>query len=159
MSNREEVQIGANRYFVRKFDAFRGLKVLGDLQKSFIAPFLSVLDGKAAGSEEAVTAGVMAGVERVLRDMDGDKLEAMARKLLPPDHVSVAAPGEEARKLDESAIGLCNVGVADLLELCVFVAKHNYGDLFQRAGSVIGAVLPSQKTPLSPNSPAGSLPN
>jgi hypothetical protein len=167
MSGREEVRIGTSAFHIRKYEPFRALKILGDLQKRFIAPFLSVLDGKEAGTEAAVTAGVMAGVERVLRDMDGDQLVAVAIKLLDvdeqglrrSDYVSVTAPGEETRKLDASAITTLLPDVADLIELCVAVAMTNFRGVFTRAASLFGAAQAPLPTPLSSGSLGASRPN
>lgn len=156
MASRETVEIGGNAYTVSRFDAFEGLKILGDLQRQFLAPLLSVLDGKEAGNPEAVTAGLMAGIERVARDMDGDKLVAMARRLLSADHIFVDWDGER-RRLDKGTLAMMQLDVADLLELCLAVVRVNFGPLFARAVSLIGAAQLPRPIPGSPGS-GGSSP-
>ena len=155
MPARETVEIGGTTYVISKFDAFDGLKILGDLQRQFLAPLLSVLDGKEAGNPEAVTAGLMAGVERVARDMDGDKLVAMAKRLLSPDHIFVDWEGER-RRLDKGTLAMMQLDVADIIELCLAVIQTNFARVFQRAASLIGAARLPTPTPASPGSGSSS---
>lgn len=156
MAEREIVEIGGVSFRIAKFDAFTGLKVLGDLQKQFIAPFLSVLDGKEAGSPDAVNATVVAGVERVLRDMDGDKLVVTARRLLFAENIVAVVPGEEPTKFHDKNWQTIVFDVADLLELCVAVVKVNYQSVFTRAATLFGAAQLQKLTPASSSSGTNS---
>ena len=158
MAARETVEIGGTTYRIAKFDAFAALKILGDLQKQFVAPLLGVLDGREAGTPEAVTAGLMQGIERVSRDMDGDKLVAMAKRLLSPDHILVDWDGEP-RRLDAGMIAVALQDVADVLELCTAVVRVNYASVFQRAATLFGAAQIPMSIPASSALPTASRPN
>lgn len=158
MSTRETVEIGGTTYRIAKFDAFSALKILGDLQKQFMAPLFGVLDGREAGSQEAVTAGLMQGIERVSRDMDGDKLVAMAKRLLSSEHILVDWQGD-TRKLDQGMIAVVLQDVADVLELCIAVVRVNFENVFTRAANLIGAARLQTSTPESSGLPAASQMN
>lgn len=155
----ERVEIGGVTYSITKYDAFTALEILGDLQKQFLAPLLSVLDGKEAGNPEAVTAGLIQGVERVMRDMDGKRLRLTAERLLFQQNVGAVRPGEEPRKLGTNNWHEYLTDVADLLELCVEVVKTNFSSVFQRAANLFGAAQALSPTLASRGLPTSSLPN
>jgi hypothetical protein len=159
MATRETVEIGGTVFHIHKFDVFAALKIAGDLQKQFIGPLLGVLDGKEAGSPEAVTAGIMQGVERVSRDLDGDKLVALARRLVLSENVIAVPAGAEPTKLSEQTWRSILFDVGDLLELCLAVVRFNFTGLFTKAAPLIGAARGQSPTPASSLSSGGSLPN
>jgi len=157
-AGRHEVTIGANTFYLRRYDPFLGLEILGDLQQRLGAPLLSSMEGRAGlGNEDAFSA-MMSGLAKLSASMDGKALTSVARRLLLPDFVSVAANGGEPRKLDASAIALLNLGMEDLAELCVEVAKFQFGPFFERLRSLTGAVA-SQMQSLSGGFPTNSQPN
>lgn len=151
MPPRETVEINGTAFSITPFDPFTGLKIAGDLQKKFIAPMLSVLDGKEAGNEQAVTAAFAAGLERVLSGMDGDTLVSTAKRLISPDNVLVDWDGDR-RKLEHGLIPVV-LDLSGLVELCIEIARINFAPLFSRLVSRIGGGLNTQAT----QSLAGSL--
>lgn len=155
---REPVQIGDQTFYIQRFDPWTAVRILGDLQKQFVGPLLSMFDGKEAGSPEAVTAALMGGIEKVSRDLDGAKLEQMAKRLLSDQHIWVDWDGQQRRITPDIFFTVLG-DVADLLELCVAVVKTNYSSVFQRAATLIGAARLSPSNPLSQGSRAGSRPN
>ena len=116
-----------------------------------------MFDGKEAGSEQAVTAAFMSGVERVLSGMDGDTLVATAKRLISPDHILVDYDGDR-RKLEHGLIPVV-LDLAGLVELCVEVARMNFAPLFSRLMSRIGGGLSIPAMPSPTGLPAGSLTN
>ena len=135
MPTRETVEIGGTTYHLSAFDPFTALKIGGDIQRKFIAPMLSMFDGKEAGNEQAVTAAFMAGVERVLSGMDGDTLVATAKRLISPDHILVDYDGDR-RKLDHGLIPVV-LDLAGLVELCVEVATDELSAAFSLGCSAV----------------------
>lgn len=155
MASRETVEIGGLTYSISKFDAFSGLKILGDLQKQFLAPLLSVIDGKESGGTTppgadpeseaekerrgaAFTAQLMKGIEKVARDLDGDKLVAVAARLVSEEHILVDIDGQR-RRLDAGARAMALADVSDLIELCLEVVRINFGPLVRRGAARFGA--------------------
>lgn len=155
---RETVNIGGRDFTISTFPAFEGLRIAGDLQKQFLAPLLSTLDGKEAGDPGSFTAQLMQGIERVSREMDGDKLVKIAERLLSPDYVFVDVDGDR-RRLDKATLPQVLVEVADLVELCIAIVRINFAPLVERAASLIGAARTRSLTSASPGSGASSRPN
>lgn len=157
---RERVEIGGSVYFIRPYDPFLALEIMGDLQQRFLAPLLSTLDaaGKpsaeeiaaAGGDQEAAEAAKrkvmeaegMRGIARLSAAMNGKELRAWAEKLLLADFISVAVDGADPgnpRKLDTTARALALKSSADIIELCIAVCRVNFAGIFTRAGSLLGA--------------------
>lgn len=142
MVGANKVEIGGRRYRIRRYDAFKGLETLGDLQAQLLVPALGVLDGKEAGSDEAFAAQAMGGLGRILRGLPGRDLKKLAEKIIDPELVSIEAPdGSDAEKLTAEAVLRNDLTAGDLIELCVEVVKWNYGDFLERAGARFGPAI------------------
>lgn len=138
MSGRHEVKIGDNSFYIRRYNPFMALEILGDLQKQFAGPFLGVLDGKAAGTEGEGQAAMMAAFSKLSATIDGKTLRTLAKRLLDPDYISVSIDGAEPKKLDEITVGLAITSVGDLLQLCWEVISYNFAEVVARIASPTG---------------------
>jgi hypothetical protein len=141
---RQEVQIGANTFYIRRFDAFLALEILGDLQQRLLGPVLAVVDAK----EESQTGAFMAGLEKLSTSMDGKTLRALADRLLDPEFVSVSIDGKDAVKLSGTAKLTAFTSAADVVELCVASIRFNYADFIERWRPLISSAasrLPSSQ--------------
>lgn len=152
--SRKEVPIGDNIFYLRKYDAFYGLELFGDLQQRLGAPFLAALEAADdVGNMDALKAGI-AGIGRVSGVLSGAVLRDFARRILHPDYISVSVNGAEPRKLDEQAIGLAGLGAEDLAELCAEALEFQFAPFFARFAARYSGAL-SRLRSLS----GSSLPN
>lgn len=159
MAERHKVSIGDNDFFIRRYDPFLALEILGDLQKQFAGPMLSMIDGKAGGSEEQNQAALMAAFAKLSATMDGKTLRALAERLLNPEYVSVSIGGAEPRKLDASAVMMSLSGAGDIIRLCWAVVSHNYSEVLARLASPTGPAGGLWNRSLSANSGKNSSGN
>lgn len=132
-----ETEISGNRFYIRQFDPFRALAVLGELQK-VIAPLLGGIAGsvKKSGVDKdmadiSVIAGALEEIMSALpRHMDGEKLQNLSKKLLQADFIGVSIDGQNKPvALDAGMINEVFTGKPyDMLRLMYEVAKANYAD-------------------------------
>ena len=139
-SSRKEIKINESTFFVRRFPAFVALSIGGDLQSRFLQPLLPALEG-ANGNQEEIYAAVMKGVGELSQSLSGKELVALAKSLLQPDYIACCPPGvhpSDAVKLDESMHDKAFESAADVVELCVEVAKLNFLPVFNKALTLLG---------------------
>ena len=158
--SRKRVQIGSNTYFIRKFNAFAALEILGDLQKRFLAPLLPAIYAAGAGVPKAVTqddggedadtkaviaaateVAIMSGLSKLSAGLSGRELRSLAESLIDGECVAVAldgAPDQEAVKLDKTVQMTAFGDPAEVLELCVEIVRLNFNGIFTRAVALIG---------------------
>lgn len=132
-----EVEIGGNVFYIRQFDPFRAIGVLGELQK-VISPILGGLAGAVSKNgidkdiaDLSVVAGALQEIfESLPEHLDGDKLQSLSKKLLNKDFIGVSVGGEgKPVMLDAGAINEVFTGCPyDMLRLMYEVAKANYAD-------------------------------
>jgi hypothetical protein len=77
-------------------------------------------------------------VDKLSRNLEGDSLVDLVKKVLHPDYVTVAIEGEEPEKFDEGMLNRAIGDVSDVVALVVEVLKYNYTDLFTRGRTLIG---------------------
>jgi len=144
---RVEHQVGSSTFYIRRFDPKLALRVFGDLQKSLLAPLLSIVDARTAeGTIDAAT--FAAGLEKLSASLDGATLSAIADRILNPDFVSVSVAGGEPQKLTDGALNLALDG--DFVEYTVLIAKSfvvQFGPFFAQAPTRIGEVLSGIRSP------------
>jgi hypothetical protein len=151
---RHEFVIGEATFYIRKFDAFLSLRILGDLQKKLIGPIVSLWEGQAEATKDTNDSNAKpspeaklnftAGVEKISASLDGDTLVLLAKKLLNSEFISVVIGNEPPMKLDEGMLNRATDNLGDVVALLVEVVKVNYMELFIRGRTLIGQVqLPS----------------
>ncbi len=127
-----ELTIGEHTFYIRRYDAFLSVEILGDLQRQFAGPLLGMIDGKQSASPEEANATMMAAFSKLSGTIDGKTLKALAERLINPDFVSVSIEGAPVRRLDKTAVNLCLDTAADVLQLCWEIVKHNYSEVIAR---------------------------
>lgn len=158
--SRFEYEIGEYTCYIRRFEPFYALEILGDLQKRFVKPFLSVVDGKEGGSEEENRAKLMIALTNLAGEIDGKELRRLATVLVDPNYISIAGMGENPAKLDANEALRRGLTPADLLLLCWAVVSYNFAEVLARFASPTGpAGAFLKRANLSGNSGQNSFPN
>lgn len=145
-----EFEQNGNTFYIRPFDPFTSLKLLGDLQK-LVSPIIGNVFSSFGGESEKADVHIMdkkidmAAVEKAFaalaEHVDGQRLEAMAMRILDKNHVSVSIDGAETTRLDKPQINELFTGnVSDMLMLIVEVLRANYGDFTKLFKSLSGNV-------------------
>ncbi len=140
----DEYRLGESVFYIRRFEPFTAMKVLGDLQK-IILPALGAaakevngidLDSPDEGLD--ALAGMLGGALAALpQHVDGAKLENAARMLLNPDYVSVSPDGLKSpvRLSEDVAIVVFEGRVMDMFAVMAEVFRVNFMD-FSKLSSV-----------------------
>lgn len=145
-----EFEQNDNTFYIRPFDPFTSLKLLGDLQK-LVSPVIGNVFSSFNGGSEKSDVSIMdkkidmAAVEKAFaalaEHVDGQKLESMAMRILDKNYISVSIDGAETTRLDKPQINELFTGnVSDMLMLIVEVLKVNYGDFTRLFGNLSGRV-------------------
>lgn len=129
-------------FHIRPFDAFRQLRLFGDLQKEVLPSVGGVLNVALSGRGEGTAIDEVAVIE-AFRDLcsrfDGATLERWANALLDADHISCTLPGRrEPEKMDKIARGMALADFSSVLELMYQVGKVNFADPLARWASLSG---------------------
>lgn len=136
-TNRHLVTLpNGNKFYIRRYDAFLSLRILGDIQKRFLAPFIQLMETRGEQSNGEDHFGQAA--DKLSRNLEGDALIDVVRKVLHPDFVTVVIEDGEPEKLDEGLLNLAINDISDVIALVVEVLKYNYTDLFTRGRTLIG---------------------
>ncbi len=153
MSTTEET-VGGFKFYITPFPAFKAANLTGELA-SVLAPLLGSLIPllqSAKGSKSLMDIDIDSidenqAAEAVLNctSINGDKLEALMRKLLLGGHIVVEVPGEsedeepEAMKLDaDLADELFCENIQDMFVLCFRVIKLNFKGFFKNIAALSG---------------------
>lgn len=135
--SRTEVNIGDNRYFIRKLPPFEALALLGTLQKSFLGPLVDVIKGASADASSA--ASYAPALRSLSENLDGPQMVKLAKLVLNAEYISIQPPEADAPvKLTEGQINLFIEGVGEMLELCMEVITVNFADFGKRATALFG---------------------
>lgn len=123
-----------NTFYIRRYDAFLSLKILGEVQKRFLVPLSAIMEAKEADNSESLTKAV----EQISKSLDGDLLVDLAKKVLNSEFISVAIDGNDPSKLDEGQLNMATDGIFDVVSLIVEVLRYNYADLFTKGRTLYG---------------------
>lgn len=142
------IEQGDYVFSVRQMPPFASIRALGTLQKIIFPVISGVLDGASktpnADTESLLDmAGILSkGLDKMVTNLDGDKLEIAIKILLNPEYVAVKAKsGKDFIRLGEGEINEVFGGrVIDMIALAVEVFKINYLD-FSKLSSVPTGVL------------------
>ena len=128
-----------SKFYIRRYDPFLSLEILGEVQKKFLPPLAALLEANDANQPaEARMDGAMKAVEMVSRSLDGKSLIALVKVVLNPDYVSVSIQADPPIKLDEGALNRACEDVFDVIQLLVAVLRYNYEKLFTQGRTLIG---------------------
>ncbi|MBO1013504.1 hypothetical protein IPU70_08090 [Achromobacter sp. SD115] len=138
MSRNIPVVIGTTTFHISKFDAFRQLELLGDLQKEVLPPAGSLLTAvfspDGAGQERDEQAMRLA-LQDLSARLGGVALKKWCDELIDPELVSFELPGRDPQKLTPAHRGLAFEDFSQILELLFHILRHNFaGPFVQWAG-------------------------
>lgn len=125
-----------NKFFIRRYDAFLSLKILGELQKKFLAPFVIMIESRtqeANGEDHFGNA-----VDKLSRNLGGDELVSLVKQLLHPEFITVVIDNDPPEKIDEGLLNRAIEDISDLIELVKEILTYNYSDLFTKGRTLIG---------------------
>lgn len=138
MSSVKEVTIGSTVFRISRFDPFRQLKLLGDLQKEVLpaaGSLLSAVFGAEGLAQERDEQAMLQAFRDLSARLGGDALAGWAERLIDPELVSFELAGREPQKLTAAHRGLAFFDFSEILELLFHVLEHNFaGPLARWAG-------------------------
>jgi len=138
MSASKEVTIGTTVFRISRFDPFRQLKLLGDLQKEVLPAAGSMLAAVFGGEGEAQAKDEQAMLQ-AFRDLSvrlgGDALAGWADRLIDSELVTFELAGRDPQKLTPAHRGVAFSDFSEILELLYHILEHNFaGPLARWAG-------------------------
>ncbi|QDJ52806.1 phage tail assembly chaperone [Bordetella hinzii] len=138
MSATKQVTIGTTIFHISRFDAFRQLKLLGDLQKEVLPAAGSLLtavfsgDGQEQAQDEAA---MLAAFRDLSSRLGGEALANWASRLIDPELVTFELAGRAPMKLSEAQRDMAFGDFSEILELLFHILEHNFaGPLARWAG-------------------------
>jgi len=132
-----------NNFYIRRYDPFLGLKILGDVQKKFLGPFAMLIDiaNDQTLNDETRKNKLIEALQTVSMQLDGDSLISLAKTVLNPEYISVEVGNGPADKLDEAMLNRSVDGVFDVIQLVWQVLRYNYEQIFTQGRNLTGMGL------------------
>lgn len=128
-------------FYIRKYEPFLALEILGDLQTKFLSPLAAFLEGNDQDvSQETRMKYITDGIERLSRTLDGKSLVAISRTVLNGEYVTVVIDNDPPEKLSENLLNRSVDNVGEVFVLLAEVLKVNFAEVFTLAMSRIGGV-------------------
>lgn len=128
-----------NKFYIRRYEPFLSLEVLGEVQKKFLPPLASLMEANDPNEDtETRMESMTKAIESVSRSLDGKSLTGLVRLVLNPLYVSVEIQGDPAEQLDEAALNRSTDDIFDVISLVVAVLRYNYERLFTQGRTLIG---------------------
>lgn len=125
----KQVTINDTTFYIRKMNAFEGLKVFGDLQKEVLPALGGAFDNMQGAKDGKVNPetmrDVIAGLSQAL---SGDSLAAWSSRLLCSGYVSFDLPSGDAVELKKANFDTVFADFTGILELLVAVILENFKD-------------------------------
>jgi len=144
----EFVLDNGNKFYIRRYDAFLSLKILGEVQKRFLSSFAAITEARDSNnSAETQERNFSAAVEKLSKSLDGDSLVDLVKRVLHADYVTVVIDGDAPEKIDEGLLNRATDGVYDVVSLVFKVLEVNYKELFTRGKNLIGSVTSNTEIP------------
>jgi hypothetical protein len=125
----KEVVIGTTIFRISRFDPFRQLKLLGDLQKEVLPAAGSMLTtafGSDNPTQERDESAMLNAFRELSAKLGGDALGGWAERLIDPELISFELVGREPQKLTAAHRGLAFTDYAEILELLFHILEHNF---------------------------------
>lgn len=134
----KEVSIGGELFVIYPFGAFTASNLSGELG-SLLGPVIGaiaplVADKKIRLDDDVITAAPQ--LATAFSSLSGDKLERLMKKLLCSQNIVTKSDGEWLT--EEVADELFCGRVDEMFQLAFFVLRENYGNFFEKAGSLFG---------------------
>jgi tail assembly chaperone len=124
-----------NKFYIRRYDAFLSLKILGEVQKRFLGPLAAIMEARDATTDSDQ---FTKAVDQISKGLDGDSLVALAKTVLNSDYISVVIDDDDPKRLDEGSLNLATDGIFDVVSVIFEVLRYNYSELFTRGRTLIG---------------------
>ena len=138
-AKRFEVELeNGNKFYIRRYDPFLALEILGEVQKKFLPSIAAFFEARDSIDKGEGTDAAMKAIEMISRNLDGKSLIGLVKTVLNPDYVSVSIGSEPPIRLDEGTINLACDDVSDTIMLVVEVLRYNYEKLFTQGRNLIG---------------------
>src|SRR3954453_10082981 len=140
MASRHEFKLeNGTCFYIRRYDVFLAMKILGDVQKKFMTPFALFIESNDQKlSQEIRDRNLMSAIQQFSLNIDGDSLIQIAKTVLNSEYISVSVGGNPAEKLTENVLNMATESIVDVVALVLEVLKVNYEDLFTRGKTLIG---------------------
>ena len=129
-----------NKFYIRRYDPFLALEILGEVQKKFLPSIAAFFEARDNTDRDAGMDAAMKAVETISKNLDGKSLIALVKTVLNPDYVSVSIGSDPPIRLDEGTINLACDDVSDTLMLVIEVLRYNYEKLFTQSRNLFGMV-------------------
>lgn len=128
-----------NKFYIRRYEPFLALEILGTVQKGFLQPIVTFIESqdKSMG-DEARMQNLSAALDHLSKSLDGKSLVELAKQVLRPDYVSVVIEGDPPERCEENVLNKAVDDVSDIVSLVIEVLKVNYTKLFTRGRTLIG---------------------
>lgn len=141
-SGREEFVLeNGSKFYIKRYDAFLALRILGEVQKKFLVPLAGLMEAGDESNPNRLE-NILKAIEKVSLNLDGDSLVALTKTVLNGNFISVSIDGDAPQMLDEGALNLATDSLFDVVALVIEVIRINYQDLFTRSKTLIGMVQP-----------------
>ena len=140
-SRHEFVLENGNKFYIRRYDAFLSMRILGEVQKKFLAPLAMFIESNSdTATQESKDKSLQEALNKLSTSLDGESLVELTKKVLNSEYISVSIDNEPASKLDEGLLNMATDGIYDVVALLFEVLRFNYADLFTRGRNLIGQV-------------------
>ena len=138
--NRHEFELdNGNKFYIRRYDPFLSLEVLGEVQRKFLPPLAALMEARDdTNTSEDKIENAMKAVEMISRTLDGKSLIALVKTVLNKDYISVSIQADPPIQLDEGSLNRACDDVFDTIKLVIEVLRYNYEKLFTQGRSLIG---------------------
>ena len=141
----KKVTVGENSFHIKPFPAFKAANLTGELA-SVLSPLIGgdLMDVDVNKAAEALSTSTV---------INGDRLEALMKKLLLGGNIVIEYEDEEGERqqdvLDKDVADEVFCGnVQDMFVLCVHVIKLNFNGFFEKLATLSGkAEQVATKTP------------
>lgn len=128
-----------NKFYIRRYDAFLSLKILGEVQKKFLVAFSSLMEANdKTQPPEVQERNLNKAIDTLSKSLDGDSLVGLVKLVLNGEFVSVVIDNGTPDKLDEGMLNRATDSLFDVVSLVFEVLKVNYSELFTRGRNLIG---------------------
>lgn len=149
-------EIDGVTFYIRPFDAFKQLKLFGDLQREVlpsVGGVINVVMGSEGALNEDADKAAISAFRELSSKFSGDTLEKWAKLLIDPEHVTFETDGGDAKKLTKSLHEEAFSDFSAVLELMYYIGKANFADPLARWAGLTGLALKLKDRLSAPSAP------